>query len=101
MAKEVMKSFDEFYTKAFGVPELINRSKEDGAKISEDVEVKELMNGLKKFYDSVKQNVSEDKKAQFKEAVKDYSQYYNLKDSNIDYTIVENNRIEKQAGRAI
>ncbi len=101
MAKNVMKAFDEFYTEAFGQSEAILTSLENGAQISDEVRVRTLMGGLKKFSDRVLDNVKADQKRDFKSAVKDYSNYYKLKESSIDYSIVDNNRLERKSGKTL
>lgn len=101
MAKNVMKEYDKLYGDIFGVANANVTAYENGAQISNETRVKDLMGDLRKFFEIVKNNVTVEQRKAFKEAVKDYSNYYKKDENEIDFTIVDMNRKEMESNKRV
>ena len=92
MDKKLMKEYNNLYDGLFDVPNANVTAIENGAQISDEVRVRDLMNDLRKFYNIVEKNLKANQKKEFKSAVKDYSQYCKKDEKEIDFSIIDMNR---------
>lgn len=100
MNKKIQK-FDKAYPGLFEESNAIVTSIENGADIDYKVRVQALMKDVKLYYEKVKNNVSSNQRKLLKESVKDYSKYYNLKESEIDFTFTDMNKVQHEKGKSL